>query len=82
MVPFDEWETVYRERLQIERDLLTKRLDLEQAGLADRPLAETSMARRRFSPVDWLLAGASIGLLALDVVLLLANRFGKVRRDA
>lgn len=82
MVPFDEWETVYRERLQIERDLLTKRLDLEQAGLADQRLAETNVTRRRFSPVDWLIAGASIGLLALDVVLLLANRFGKVRRHA
>ena len=82
MVPFDEWETVYRERLQIERDLLTKRLDLEQSVLTEQPLAETSVARRRFSPADWLITGASIGLLALDVLLLLANRFGKVRRHA
>lgn len=81
LVPFDEWETVYRERLQIERDLLAKRIDLEQAGLAAQP-AETSAARRRSNPVDWLIAGASIGLLTLDVVLLLANRLGKTRRHA
>jgi hypothetical protein len=29
-----------------------------------------------------LIAGASIGLLALDVVLLIASRFGKARRHA
>jgi hypothetical protein len=82
MVPFDEWETVYRERLQIERDLLTKRLDLAQGEPSDPPPAEPSAARKRFSPLDWLIAGASIGLLALDVVLLIASRFGKARRHA
>lgn len=81
MVPFDEWETVYRERLQIERDLLAKRLDIEQGVPAD-PLAESGPARLRLGPADWLLAGASIGLLALDVALLIEGRLGRARRHA
>jgi hypothetical protein len=82
MVPFDEWETVYRERLQIERDLLTKRLDIEQSALAIGPVSDSGAGRRRLSPADWLIAGASIGLLALDVALLIEGRFGRSRRHA
>jgi hypothetical protein len=82
MVPFDEWETVYRERLQIERDLLAKRLDVEQVAVADQPLAGPGPPRRQLSPADWVLAGASIGLLALDVALLIEGRFGRARRHA
>jgi hypothetical protein len=82
MVPFDEWETVYRERLQIERDLLAKQLDIERSVLADQTLDESARAGHRLSPADWLLAGASIGLLALDVALLIERRFGRVRRHA
>ena len=80
MVPFDEWETVYRERLQIERDLLAKRLDMEQGVFANQPAADSISARGGLSPADWLLAGASIGLLALDVALLIEGRFGRARR--
>ena len=80
MVPFDEWETVYRERLQIERNLLAKRLDLEQGAPAHEPAAVSGPGRRNRSPVDWMLAAASIGLLTLDVALLIQGRFGNSRR--
>ena len=79
MVPFDEWETVYRERLQIERDLLAKRLDIEAAVVARQPVAHSSRARG-LGLVDWVIAGASIGLLALDVALLIEGRLRGVRR--
>jgi hypothetical protein len=82
MVPFDEWETVYRERLQIERDLLAKRIEIEHDVYADHPVAKSGPARGRLSLADWLLAGASIGLLAIDVALLIEGRFGKARRHA
>ncbi len=77
MVPFDEWETVYRERLQIERDLLAKHL-----GHEPPTSTETPPERSRAGALDWLVAGASIGLLALDVGLLLAGRSGRARRHA
>lgn len=77
MVPFDEWETVYRQRLQVERDLLAKRLEHQPATLTEAP-----PDRSGAGPVDWLVAGACIGLLALDVWLLLAGRIGRARRHA
>lgn len=76
-VPFDEWETVYRERLQIERDLLAKRLEQEPSTMTETP-PDRSGAR----VVDWLVAGVSIGLLALDVGLLVAGRIDRARRHA
>ena len=82
MVPFDEWETVYRERLQIERDLLAKRQGIDQRAFADESLTDSSPDRRRLSPADWVITGASIGLLALDVALLIEGRLGRARRHA
>jgi hypothetical protein len=81
LVPFDEWETVYRERLQVERDLLAKRLELEPRPLAEPPAADPSVLGRCARPVDWLLAGASVGLLVLDVALLLEGRIGRAGRQ-
>jgi hypothetical protein len=77
MVPFEEWETVYRERLQIERDLLARAT--EPADVAE---ASTSPAARRRAPaIEWLIGGAGLALLALDVALLLERRIGgAVRR--
>ena len=82
MVPFDEWETVYRERLQIERDLLAKRRGVGQDALVDEPLMDQHPGPRRLGPVDLVIAGASIGLLVLDVALLIEGRFGRARRHA
>ena len=68
-VPFEEWETVYRERLQLERTLLRAQLDRRSKNAApsahlapEPPLA------------DRLIGLAAVTLLALDVALLVAGR--------
>jgi hypothetical protein len=81
MVPFDEWETVYRERLQVERNLLAKRLDIETGPVA-APDADSKPGRGSLNAVDRVIAAASIGLLAVDVALLIQGRFGSSRRHA
>jgi hypothetical protein len=69
-VPFDEWETVYRERLQVERDLLA------QGRRASVAAAEVRAEPSRASGIEWAAAGIGLGLLAIDVVLLVADRVG------
>jgi hypothetical protein len=72
-VPFDEWETVYRQRLQVERDLLAKRL-------ADAPAIAPANEPPRGSLAGRLIAGAGLALIALDAGLLLVDRVTKSRR--
>jgi hypothetical protein len=69
-VPFEEWETVYRERLQIERMLLHNELDRRSNGSAAAAQAPTE------PPLgDRAIGLAAVTLLALDVALLVADRF-------
>ncbi|HEX4897611.1 MAG TPA: hypothetical protein VFV53_04555 [Candidatus Limnocylindrales bacterium] len=85
-VPFDEWETVYRERLQLER-LLLGRLVRRRAGSADREASPGSAVpgrEGREAALPIRVAGlAGLGLIAIDVALLLAERVrppdGRVR---
>jgi hypothetical protein len=72
-VPFDEWETVYRERLQVERDVLTGRPIA--LGTPERPRTPS-----RPGPIEWVAAVLGVGLLALDVGLLIAERLTSPRR--
>jgi hypothetical protein len=68
-VPFDEWETLYRQRTQVERDLLAVDLTTEPS----RPAEPTS----RTSTRAWLIGGVGLTLLALDVLLLLDRRLAR-----
>jgi hypothetical protein len=78
-VPFEEWETVYRQRLQVERNLLARRLRrIEPAHREGEPV-EPRM-QRRFPIVDWVIGLGSAALLAVDIGLLLARRRSP-RRD-
>jgi hypothetical protein len=78
-VPFDEWETVYRQRLQVERNLLARELRREEPlQLGSAPGA--TREKRRLPILDWAIGLVSAGLLALDVGLLLARR-RRPRRD-
>lgn len=72
-VPFDEWETVYRQRLQVERDLL--------AGEVESAVVHGVTPEREPSMVERLIAVGTIALIAADATLLLANlvRPGKRR---
>ncbi|HTK44089.1 MAG TPA: hypothetical protein VL749_01895 [Patescibacteria group bacterium] len=74
-VPFDEWETVYRERLQVERNLLAREAD---GRLVDRP-GTTDLAPVPGGGLGGRLLGWAIGLvssvlLAVDIGLLLRRR--------
>jgi len=69
-VPFDEWETVYRERLQVERDLLARRMaTIRPAESAAPPEGQS----RRAGLAGWAIGLSSAALLAIDVLLLLAR---------
>jgi hypothetical protein len=76
-VPFDEWETVYRERLQVERDLLINGGRTVIPGQAVVPPREL-----RPSALEWLAASIGVGLLVVDVLLLVAERLAPPRRRA
>jgi hypothetical protein len=80
-VPFDEWETVYRERLQVERDLLSRRLGEEPQppGLADlQPMPPRGDAP--MPTAERALAIGGVALLAIDVLLLAVDRLGPRNR--
>ena len=74
-VPFEEWETVYRQRLQVERNLLAREARSGGAGeSAPAPKAGTpvhasppALASRL---VGWLIGLLSSALLAIDIGLL------------
>jgi hypothetical protein len=82
-VPFEEWETVYRQRLQVERNLLAAATRLDEAAerpAAARPAAARPVAvpgardGRRRPIVDWAIGLTSAALLAIDVGLLLLRK--------
>ncbi len=79
-IPYEEWEVLYRIRLQIERDLLTGRQPGagpgEEAGsTAALPNGTGRQARHAGpAPIETAFAAAAVALLVLDVVLALRYR--------
>jgi hypothetical protein len=67
--PYEEWETLYRMRLQLERDALAT-LEAAEADTADVPGEKVS----RTSRLDWGIALGTTALIVLDLALLLGNR--------
>jgi hypothetical protein len=80
-VPYEEWEVLYRERLQIERDLLTGRtpgaVPGEPPGTARPPVVGSGSPPREPAPIESVVAVGLVGLLVLDVVLALRERFAR-----
>jgi hypothetical protein len=73
-VPFDEWETVYRERLQVEAQLRSNR--------REGSLTEPQVAREDTEPLLVRIAGwMGLALIAIDVLLLLAERIVPPRNE-
>ena len=64
----DEWEVLYRIRLQVERDLVTGR----PVGTAPGPAGDTG-ARRLPEAQPWPTSGASLGIAASIAMLLLLD---------
>jgi hypothetical protein len=82
-VPYEEWEVLYRQRLQIERDLLTGRtpgaVPGEAPGTARAPVVGPDAAPPsgvRLA-VESVIAGGTVALLVLDLVLALRERAGR-----
>jgi hypothetical protein len=77
-VSYEEWETLYRIRLQVERDLLAGHEPGEAfpGGQEATPLARPPEAERA-GALQVALATLSIGLVALDVVLAIRDRFSR-----
>ena len=71
-VPFDEWETVYRERLQVERDLVAA-----DAASVDRT---ASLPERDPSLGERVIALGTAALIAADAALLAADLTRQKRR--
>ena len=80
-IPYEEWEVLYRERLQIERDLLTGRtpgaVPGELPGTARPPVVGSGSPPREPAPIESVVAVGLVGLLVLDVVLALRERFSR-----
>ena len=73
-IPFDEWETVYRQRLQVERDLLAGQTDDRTAAPSGRrvqPQAQPPVA-------DRMVALGTAAVIAVDAILQ-AARFTRSR---
>lgn len=77
VVPYEEWQILYRLRLQIERDTRRAMDNAAEELLIDEPDDEPSP--RSAVPLAIGLAGAA--LIALDVALLLASRRNGQRDD-
>jgi hypothetical protein len=71
VVPFDDWETLYRMRLQVERTAQTD--TLRPARLAAPVVEPASPSARR---PELAAALAVMALLALDIIAILAQRAG------
>jgi hypothetical protein len=87
-LPYDEWEVLYRERLQVERDLLAGLRPGEampvtsgSSQAASRSPGGRSMFRRGRDAI-WAAYGvATLTLLAIDVALLIEERVSTSRRS-
>jgi hypothetical protein len=75
-IPYDEWEVLFRERLQVERDLLTG----VRPGTANpaNPKGSARAERRArlpvTDPIGLVAALVGVALMALNAVLLIAER--------
>lgn len=79
-VPYEEWETLYRMRVQLERDALVA---LEAGGPLDVADYEDEIepAPRSASRLDLAIGLAGAALIALDLALLVGNRRRTVNRE-
>jgi hypothetical protein len=80
-VPHDEWEILYRQRLQVERDLLAGRAPGSVLPSDAKGVAATdadSVRRRKDGPlgtrIEAIIAGAGLVLTALDVLVAMLDR--------
>jgi hypothetical protein len=85
-LPYDEWEVLYRQRLQVERDLLLGNRPGEEipaaggAAADSRPTSAGLLGTLRRDPVGTAFAAGGLALMALNAALLLLERRGTLPR--
>jgi len=85
-LPYDEWEVLYRQRLQVERDLLLGNRPGEEMPARGGSTSGSNMATGgvvglfRRDPVGTAFAAGGVALMALNAVLLLLERRGTAPR--
>jgi hypothetical protein len=85
-LPYDEWEVLYRQRLQVERDLLLGNRPGEEMPAAGgtaasgRPSNTGVVGLFRRDPVGTAFAAGGVALMALNAALLLLERRGTAPR--
>lgn len=72
-VQFEEWDTLYRERLQLEHDLTPA------ASTGARRVTVGQVGSRAPTRLGWAVGLGGLGLVLLDVTLLLSNRRSRPR---
>jgi hypothetical protein len=78
-LPYDEWEVLYRQRLQVERDLLVGRRPGEEMPAAGRTASGNApstgiLGRLRSDPMGAAFGAGGLALLALNAALLVLER--------
>jgi hypothetical protein len=83
-LPYDEWEVLYRQRLQVERDLLLGNRPGEEVPAAGGAKSGSRigtagvLGRLRRDPFGAAFAAGGLALMALNAALLLLERRGSV----
>jgi hypothetical protein len=73
---YEEWEVLYRMRLQVERDLLTGRRPGAVPGEPARPVSAAPRASSG-TPIEYATAAGLVALLVADIALALRDRVGR-----
>jgi hypothetical protein len=85
-LPYDEWEVLYRQRLQVERDLLLGNRPGEEMPAAGGTTSGTRSSIAgvaglfRRDPLQTAFAAGGLALMALNAALLLLERRGTIPR--
>jgi hypothetical protein len=86
-LPYDEWEVLYRQRLQVERDLLLGNRPGEEMPAAggsasgSRPATAAVLGLFRRDPLQAIFAAGGLVLMGLNAALLLLERRDGPPRD-
>jgi len=84
---YDEWEVLYRQRLQVERDLLLgnrpgEAMPAKSGSAAATTARSGAVGWLRRDPLETAFAAGGLALVALNAALLLLERRGDARRNS
>jgi hypothetical protein len=80
-VPYEEWEVLYRKRLQVELESVVGGNDTIEPGADDGAMRSRRPAVARARMLDLAIAAGGLALIAVDLVLLLTSRESRGERE-